>query len=70
MSRWTSTTFARPGRLQNADKVVQSIRECRAAYSNLTDREFARWYEQHYKVPERRTLAILAAIKVEGNDIA
>ena len=68
--KWTSTNFSNPNRLQNYDRVVQSVKDCRQAYSSMSDREFASWYEQHQRVPERRTMAILAALNSgsEGDD--
>ena len=61
--KWTSTNFSNPNKLQNYDRVVQSVKDCRQAYSSMSDREFASWYEEHQRVPERRTMAILAALK-------
>lgn len=63
--------FAGPkGKLQNIDQIVQSIRDCRRAYAELSDREFATWYEKHQKVPERRVLAILEALKSNNGGVA
>ena len=61
--KWTSTNFSNPNKLQNEDRVVQSVIDCRQAYSGMNDQEFANWYEQHQRVPTRRTMAILAATK-------
>lgn len=69
--KWTSTNFSNPNRLQNYDRVVQSVKDCRQAYSSMSDREFASWYEEHQRVPERRTMAILAVLNHKpGGDIA
>lgn len=57
---WNRQNFSNPGRLQHADGVVKSVMDCRQAYSSMNDQKFAAWYEQHQRVPERRTLAILA----------
>lgn len=47
-------------KLQHVDGVVQSVFDCRKAYHNLTDREFAGWYESKYKIKAARVLSILA----------
>ena len=69
--KWTSTNFSNPNKLQNYDRVVQSVKDCRQAYSSMSDKEFASWYEEHQRVPERRAMAILAALNHKpGGDIA
>jgi len=39
----------------------QSILECRAAYHEMTDKEFARWYERRYRIKEKAVMAVLIA---------
>lgn len=41
------------------DEVKRSILDCRAAYHEMTDAEFARWYERRYKVKEKAVMAVL-----------
>lgn len=57
-------------KLQRMDGVVKSVLDCRKAYHNLTNRQFAKWYEAHFFVKQARVLAILAANQPSPGGIA
>lgn len=54
--------------LQVVDGYVQSIREVRQVYANLTDREFAFWYSARYRIDLKRVIFILEQLKGESHD--
>lgn len=49
--------------LQRMDGVVKSVLETRQIRSDLTDAAFALWYEEHFRVTEKRVIGILAAAR-------
>lgn len=50
-------------KLQSYDGVVVSVLETREIFERMTDKEFAEWYEGHFKITERRVLFILEKAK-------
>lgn len=49
--------------LQMLDGVVQSVLQVRGIFRDMTDEEFAAWYEEHFMITERRVLGILEAAR-------
>lgn len=47
--------------LQTYDGVVKSVLEVRGIRNDLSDMEFALWYEDRYKITYMRVLGILRA---------
>lgn len=55
-------------KLQTLDGIVNSIKDIRPVFASLTDREFAAWYSQRYKITQARVLFILEQLKGEAHD--
>jgi hypothetical protein len=49
--------------LQRMDGVVQSVLEVRQVFPEKTDEEFSAWYEEHFRVTQKRVLGILSAAR-------
>lgn len=45
--------------LQTYDGVVKSVLQLRKVFPDKTDEEYAAWFEEHFKITEKRVLFIL-----------